>query len=459
MSGAQALVDDGGILAPQRRALTIGMLVLIALFAFEQLAVATVMPVVALALDGMALYAAAFGVAMATGIVGMVLAGRWSDRAGPAPPLWAGIAAFAVGVLTAGAAADMLQLVAGRALQGLGGGLMSVGLYVVVGQAYPSALHARIFSAFAAAWVLPVVVGPALAGWIAQQFGWRWVFLAAALLALPAAWLLRPGLAALPPAARTPDRDGAPSLVVALLIAACAGLLYAAHGHTSMWWLLPALFGIGVLVPRLLPSGTLQARSGLPAVIALRGLAAAAFFCGEVLIPLLLVSERGLTPVQAGLVLTTGALGWSAGSWYQGDERRVSGEAGRVRALRLGLSAIGLGTLVLPLALWPALPIAVVALAWTCAGVGIGLVYPTLSVLTLALAAPTQQGRASSALQLSDSLFSAVVLALVSNMLFALQPWSTTAAYVAGFGFAAALALGAAVLAARVRQTSARRQR
>ena len=67
------------------------------------------------------------------------------------------------------------------------------------------------------------------------------------------------------------------------------------------------------------------------------------------------------------------------------------------------------------------------------------------------LAPTAQQGRASSALQLGDSLFSAVALALVSNMLFALQPWSTAAAYFAGFGFAAALALVAAVLAARVR--------
>jgi hypothetical protein len=101
--------------------------------------------------------------------------------------------------------------------------------------------------------------------------------------------------------------------------------------------------------------------------------------------------------------------------------------------------------------MWPAWPIAAVVVAWTVAGTGIGLVYPTLSVLTLALSAPAQQGRASSALQLSDSLFSAVALALASSLQFALQPWSTAGAYAAGFGFAAALALCGAALAGRVR--------
>lgn len=448
---AQAHVAGDSILAPPRRALSVGMLALVALIAFEQLAVATVMPVVAHALGGMALYAAAFGVAMATAIVGMVWAGRWCDRAGPVPAMWAGTGGFVAGVLGAGVAADMAQLVAARALQGLGGGLVSVALYVVVAQAYPRALHARIFSAFAAAWVLPAVAGPALAGWIAQQYGWRWVFLAAAVCALPAAALMRPGLAALVPAPRGAAGKAPPSLAVAGVIAVCAGLLYAARPEAGVWWLLPVLLCIGVLVPRLLPAGTLRARAGLPAVVALRGLAAGSFFCGEVLIPLMLVSERALTPVQAGLVLTAGALGWSAGSWYQGHEKRVSGTDGRVRVLRIGLVAIGLGTLLLPLALWPAWPIAAVVVAWTVAGTGIGLVYPTLSVLTLALAASAQQGRASSALQLSDSLFSAVALALASSLLYALQPWSTLLAYGAGFGFAAALALLGAALAARVR--------
>src|SRR5688572_28618350 len=194
-----------GIFAAPLRAVTIGMLALISILAFEHLAVATVMPLVAQALGDAGLYAAAFGAAMAASIVGMVLAGRWADRSGPLPPLWAGVAGFDVGVIAVGAAPNMPLLVLGRGLQGFGGGLMSVTLYVLVGRAFPRHLHPAIFAAFAGAWVLPTIVGPALAGGIAAQWGWRWVFLSAAVLALPAAWLFRQGLQRVPPA---PDGSG-----------------------------------------------------------------------------------------------------------------------------------------------------------------------------------------------------------------------------------------------------------
>lgn len=450
-------VAEASILAPSLRALTIGMLGLVSILAFEQLAVATVMPLVAQALDGMTLYAAAFGVAMAAGILGMALAGPWSDRAGPNPALWVGIAAFVLGVLGAGVASDMPQLVAGRALQGFGGGLMSVALYVVVAQAYPPALHPRIFSAFAAAWVLPAIVGPVLAGLIARHLGWRWVFLAAALLAVPAALLLRQGLQRLPRRETRPrplpDPAARSRLWLAAGTAVCAGLLYAGGKAQGSGGLLMAgaLLGIACWAPRLLPRGTMAGRPGLPAVIALRGLAAAAFFSGEVLIPLLLVSERGASAVEAGLVLMVGALGWSAGSWFQGHGTHGGDDAARVRVLQVGMASIGVGVLALTAVLLPRLPIAVAGLAWAVAGVGMGLVYPTLSVLTLECAPVAEQGAASAALQLSDSLFSAVGLALASALLAALLAWSSTGAYLAGFGLAAALALVGVALAGRAR--------
>jgi len=446
----------GEALGPPLRAITLGMLALVSILAFEQLAVATAMPVVARALDGMRLYAAAFGSAMAAGVAGMALAGRWCDSAGPAPALWSGVAAFVLGMLGAGLAFDMSQLVLGRALQGFGGGLMSVALYVVVGQVYPRQLHPRIFAAFAAAWVVPAIVGPSLAGLIAQHLGWRWVFLSAAVLAVAAALLLRHGLRRLPPrVSRPPPLHGSVAsragLWVAAAVAAAAGSLYAGglgsgRGGLKMGC---ALLVIGILAPRLLPPGTLSGRRGLPAVIALRGLAAAAFFAGEVLIPLLLVTERGLSPTQAGLVLTSGALGWSAGSWFQGRDGRGRSQGARVRVLRTGMAAIAVGMLAVALVALPGVPLVLAGLAWTVAGVGIGVVYPTLSVLTLELAPAAEQGSASSALQLSDALMSAVGLALASVLLAALLSWSPTLAYLAGFGVAAAIALAGVGLASR----------
>src|ERR1700753_282040 len=146
---------------------TVGAWSLVFLAAFDSLAVATIMPVVTGDLHGRGLYALAVSPTLAVGVVGTVLGGAWSDRYGPGRPLVAGIVAFVVGLIIAGTATSMIAFVAGRALQGLGSGGISVALYVVVAQAYPSELHNRIFGAFAAAWVVPSLVGAFAAGAVA----------------------------------------------------------------------------------------------------------------------------------------------------------------------------------------------------------------------------------------------------------------------------------------------------
>ena len=90
----------------------------------------------------------------------MVAAGMWSDRRGPVTPLLAALAMFSLGLLVCGTASSMEMLVVGRVLQGLGGGALTVGLYVVVGLVFPAALQPAVFASFAAAWVLPALFGP-----------------------------------------------------------------------------------------------------------------------------------------------------------------------------------------------------------------------------------------------------------------------------------------------------------
>ncbi|WP_312786829.1 MFS transporter, partial [Stenotrophomonas indicatrix] len=146
---------DSSILSARYRATTLGMVALVSLHAFEALAVAAAMPTVAEALDGLRLYALAFGGTLATSVIGMTLAGRWADRHGPARPLWWGLACFVLGLLLAGFALRMGMLVAGRLLQGLGAGAISVSLYVMVGRTYPEHLRPKVFAAFSAGWVVP----------------------------------------------------------------------------------------------------------------------------------------------------------------------------------------------------------------------------------------------------------------------------------------------------------------
>ena len=424
--------------------------------AFEAVAVSTAMPTVAAALHGIGQYALAFGMPAAASIVGMVSAGIWSDRRGPVGVLAAGWLLFVAGLLVAGTAASMQILIAGRAMQGLGAGLTSVALYVVVAKAYPEVLRPRVFSLFAAAWVVPALVGPAIAGFLVSHAGWRWVFLSVPFVATAAAvvgWApirrLRGGHQ---PADIEPgDRDGIGKIAIAALAGVAACLLAIASHYRPVPAILLLMTAVALLawcVPRLLPRGTYRSSRGLPTVILLRGLVSGAFTGAEVFLPLLLSRERGLSPAQAGLVLTVGALGWSAGSAIQG---RVSSPARRPGLLRLGFSLLTLGVVLVGITVWHAVPLLAVYPAWIVAGIGIGIAFPTLSVLTLELSAPAEEGRNSSALQVNDALLQSITLALSGSIFAALVGVSHWAPYVAGFAVSAVAGGVGTVLAHRVK--------
>ncbi len=406
-------------------AASIGAVALVTLLAFESMAVAAAMPAIADALSGIAHYALAFGGMLASSVLGLVWAGRAADRDGAFRVTAIGLVVFTIGLLLAGFAPQMGWLVAGRIVQGLGSGMLGVALYVGMGQVVPPALHPRLFALMAAAWVLPGLVGPLLAAWLVEQLGWRSVFLVVAGAVPLAAGLLLPAFGRLskPPEAA----EAAPLARVgwALLGAAGALLLHAAgHGGGSgptlatIAALLLGLAAAGAAALRLLPRGSLLARPGLPAVIALRGLLAAAFASAEVFLPLFLTHEAGWSLTQAGLTLSAGAVLWSAGSAVQA---RIEAESRRRQGLQAGFVLVALGLVLATLPMrWPAAPMALVAAGWSITAFGIGLAFPMLSVLTLRLSPPAEQGRNASALQLADALCCSATLAMAGALFMVL---------------------------------------
>lgn len=448
-----------GILQRPYLWVTVGACALVFLAAFESLAVTTIMPVVSRDLDGASLYALAFAGPLATGVIGMVAAGNWSDRRGPTAPLYSSVALFVVGLLIAGTAASMPALVAGRLVQGLGGGAMTVALYVVVARVYPAVLHPKIFAAFAAAWVIPSLVGPFAAGIVAQVLSWHWVFLGVVGLVVPALVMIVPVLrgvdrqrqdAAIPPWAvgRLAWAALAALAVLALNLSAevrIAGIT-AAPVALAAAAVAVALLAVRPLVPR----GTLTARRGLPSVILTRGLASAAFFGAEVYLPYLLIEQYAFTPTFAGLTLTGGALAWAGASAIQG---RLGTRLDHRAAVRIG-SVLVLAAITLALATtalnWPA---AVAISGWIFAGGGMGLLYPRLSVMTLALSTKDNEGFNSSAMSISDSLGGALALASTAIVFAA---FTTTAGSFSGvFALAAVLAAAGVAVAPRVTERHA----
>ncbi|MDR6935180.1 MFS family permease [Luteibacter sp. 3190] len=451
-SDPDLLADAGaarapGILSPPYRAATVGMVALISLIAFEALAVTTAMPTVARELDGLRAYALAFGGVLATSVIGMTLSGRWSDRKGPAPAMWTGLAGFVIGLLIAGFARDMPTLLIGRLVQGLGAGCLSPALYVIVGRLYPDALRPKVFAAFSAGWVVPALIGPAVSGAIVEHVGWRWVFLGVPLLAVPAAVALRGALRSLAsPEGADADAPGRMAYSIGAAVGAC--LLFVA-GQEQGWKvaaiLLPALVLLLYCGRRLLPAGTLRAARGLPAVVALRGVAASAFFGTEAFLPLAFSTQHGLSPMWAGVAISVGAIGWFSGSWYQGHYAKVSRRTLLVR----GTALMVIGSTIAALCTFAWMPVIASVAGWLLTGLGMGMLYGTVAVLALSMSEEHEQGRNSSALQLCESLMVATTLAIGGSLFAALLATSHTAAFVANFAITVLLAVLGTVVARR----------
>lgn len=434
---------NDALFAPGRRAACLGAVALISMLAFEAIAVATAMPAVAAALDGLSLYALAFGATLATAVLGMTAAGQLCDKRGPYQASLAGLLAFLAGLLLAGFAPSMGWLVLGRALQGLGGGVLSVALYVGVAKVVPAPLHPRLFALFAGAWVLPGLLGPALASGLVTWLGWRSVFLAVAAAVPVAAALMLPALRRAGDGTGEALRWGA--MRWALLASMGALALHAASqqpGLRAAGLFAAGLVMVAVAARRLLPAGTLAAARGLPSVVLLRGLIAAAFASAEAFLPLLLTGHFQWSLAHAGIALSAGAVTWSLGSAVQA---RVQAETTRRRLLPSGfaLAAAGLAGVMLPLWL-PALPSWTALCGWIGVGLGIGLSFPMLSVLLLKLSPPDEQGANTSALQLSDALTSSAALGL-AGLLF--DPTTRQVLPVLLMSFS--LALAAAVISPR----------
>lgn len=431
-----------GVLSPAYLATTLGTVAVIALVAFESLAVTTVMPTLTADLDGRHLFALGFAAPLASAVVGMMIAGLWSDRSGPSIPLLTALTVFGSGLLVAGLAPSMEVFVVGRVLQGLGGGAATVVLYVVIGLIYPSRLQASVFAAFAAAWVLPSLFGPAVAALIAQAFGWRWVFLGTVGLVVLISLVLARRVLGLPRPEAPPGTTSYATLGWAV-VAAVAVLGVRLVGDRILLSLLCVaivLYALG----HLLPKGALRLRSGLPSVISTRGLLAGSFFMAEGYIVLTLEEKWGLTPTVAGLALSGVGIVWALSSWAQARLIHVS----HTRVLTLGTGFVALGLALLTGAIFLEVNAWITAAVYVVAGAGMGFAYPRTGVAMLQSSTGANRGSNSAALNAADSMGGALSLA-VGGLVFAWLERSGGDPFAGVYLFASMIAAVGLVAAAR----------
>jgi MFS family permease len=437
------------------RPTSVGLLILITLVAFEALAVSAALPTVARELHGIGAFGWAFTGFLVANVGGLVAAGQLSDSRGPRMPLVAGLSCFVGGLIVSGTATTMAQFVAGRVVQGLGSGLMLTAIFVVIGEAYPDRLRPRLFAATSSAWVLPSLVGPVVSGLLTQHASWRWVFLGLVPFVAVGALLLLPALGSLRPT-RSTSVAGPSRLGRALAVTAGVVGLEQAGQHPSVGSAILAVAAVAALgwgLRVLLPAGTLQVRPGVPAVIAMRGLLAGAFFGVEATVPLSLSVQHGFGATAAGLALTCAGFSWAAGSWWQGRVDDSAGPQVRIRLIRTGFALVGLAATGMALAAMPQFPGWLAYPAWLVAGLGAGLTMETVSVLVLRYTTDADRGADSAALQLSDVTASALTTGVAGVLVAAATRGAigTTTGFVALDAGMGALAVVGVFVAGRAR--------
>jgi len=397
------LPRSDGLWAPERRALSVGLVLTVTLVAVEALAIITILPVIKRDLGGLRLYGWVTSVFFLGSLVGIVLAGEEADRRGPAVPFIAGLVLFASGLAIGGVTPSMGILVVGRGLQGVGAGAIPAVAYVSIGRSYPEGLQPRVFAVLSTAWVVPGLGGPVLSALVAEQVGWRWVFLGLLPLVALAGILTVPSLHRL---RRTAGHDREPHRVGdALRVAAGTGLVLGGLTSRSVA-VAVALLVVGSAVGmrallRLLPKGTFLARPGLPVAVLSRGLLTFAFFGADTFVPLTITSVRGRSASVASIAVTAATLAWTAGAWVQ--ERRATVWSSR-RFVTSGLAIVVAGISCVAGVLIPSVPLVVALVGWGIGGFGIGLAYAPISLVVLREAPPGREGLATASMQLADNL-------------------------------------------------------
>ena len=400
---ARRPIVSGTRLVREQRLLAIGLILAVMLVAFEVTAVITALPTITDELGGDSLYGVSLAAYTLANLVALVAAGELADRFGPTVPFALSIGLFISGLVVAATAPSMVLIVIGRTLQGAGTGAFSPIAYVLVKRAFPADRHAAMYAFLSAGWVLPSLFAPAISGWITDAFGWRWVFWGIIPLATAVGLLAVRPMRAYGPSDNT---GSAPASRVPLAVVAAAGIgalvvgLQFANPAAAVVTSVAGAAAALAALRRLLPPGFGRARTGLPALIAVRMCATAAFLGVDSFVPLAADRIHGATPLVQGFVIIGAALTWTVGQWFR---VRKPGRS-PASAIRTGFVVMLLGVGLVAPVLSASWPLAATFAAWAVGGLGMGLLFNPSTIASMSYATEGNEGLISSQVTLADSV-------------------------------------------------------
>jgi EmrB/QacA subfamily drug resistance transporter len=378
--------------APRGRALTTVFAALMLgmfLAALDQTIVSTALPTIVGDLGGLEHLSWVVTAYLLASTASTPLYGKLGDMYGRKPVFLAAILIFLAGSLLAGLSQSMIQLIAFRALQGVGAGGLLVGAQAIIADIVPPRDRGRYLGLIGAVFAVASVAGPLLGGFFVEAISWRWVFYINMPIGLLAVLVVTFRLHLHTP----PQRHAIDFLGAGLLTGGVSSLiLLTTWGGNQFAWASPVIVGLALATLALLAAFVLQERRAAEPVIPLGLFRSAVFsvatglgfivglalFGAIIFIPLFLQLVYGVSPTSSGLRMLPLMAGLLAASVVSG---RIVSRIGRYKPFPIAGTAITVVGMLLLSRLEVGTAPWVASLYMLVVGVGIGLVMQVLVVV------------------------------------------------------------------------------
>ena len=405
-----------------------GVMMAIFLASLDQTIIATAIPHIVTDLGGFDRFAWVTTAYLVASTAVIPIVGKLSDIYGRKVFFIGGIIIFVVGSVLAGIAQDMNQLIAFRALQGLGGGVVMASSFISIGDLFPPAERGKYMGFVAGIFALSSVVGPLVGGLLTDALSWRWVFFVNVPLGVPIAIAF---VKVFPnPRPKPGPKEGIDYAgIVLLLIAIVSGMLGLSWGGAQYEWSSPPVLvtlalaafagALFVIVERRVAEPIMPLHIYRDPIVAVALLVSlmlgVSMFAGSVFMPLYFQGALGESATNSGSFLTPMMLGTVIGATLVGQ--LMSRTGGRYRLL--GMASVGMMAVGLYLMSRIDLdtPRGLTIGAMVLMGFGMGGTFPAFNIAIQNAVAYRNLGVATSAAQFIRAIGASVGLAVLGSFL------------------------------------------